>query len=136
MLALSTAIVAVMQHIATRSSFGNLPQPLTSLSDKILSWRGLGSSLLNLYHNLGFPTTLGHAILTATYFTALSGLGISSSFIFNVPAINETVISNVTTRIGLPSLSQLFQSHGSNLSDFTDLTFDWYRSSMGIGMLA
>ncbi|KZV66668.1 hypothetical protein PENSPDRAFT_82011 [Peniophora sp. CONT] len=138
MLAFSTAIVALMQPIATRSPFGNLPQPLTSLSDKISSWSGLGSALRNLYHNLCFPATLGNAILTTAYFSTLSGLGISSSFLFNVPAINETISTNVSTRIGSPAVVG-FVPPGSNLfampTNFTNLTFDWYRSGMSIGML-
>lgn len=138
MLVFSTAIVAVMQPIATRSPFGNLPQPLTSLSDKMLSWSGLGSSLLNLYHNLSFPTTLSNAVLAATYFSTISGLGISSSFLFDVPPVNDTITTNMTTRIGSPSLSGLI-SFNTNLTDippdFTTISFDWYRSGMSIGML-
>ncbi|KZV73490.1 hypothetical protein PENSPDRAFT_648826 [Peniophora sp. CONT] len=139
MLAFSTAIVAVMQPITTRSPFGNLPQHLTSISDKISSWNGLGSSLLNLYHNLSFPVTLSNAILTTIYFCTLSGLGISSSFLFNVPAVNETIIrNNMATQIGSPSRSG-FIPPGMNLSGipptFTNLTFDWFRSGVGVGML-
>ncbi|VDC07577.1 unnamed protein product [Peniophora sp. CBMAI 1063] len=138
MLAFSTAIVALMQPIATRSPFGNLPQSLTALSDKISSWSGLGSSLLNLYHNLRFPATLGNAVTTTLYFSTLSGLGISSSFLVNVPAVNETVTRHMSTRIGAPLVSE-FIPPGSNVSgplrDFTDLTFDWYRSGVGVGML-
>lgn len=128
-----------MQPIATRSPFGNLPQSLTSLSDKISSWSGLGSSLLNLYHNLRFPATLSNAIITVLYFSTLSGLGISSSFLFNVPAVNETIVSTMRTRIGAPSLSGLVPP-GSYMSsmpiNFSNFTFDWYRSGLGVGMLS
>ncbi|VDB84914.1 unnamed protein product [Peniophora sp. CBMAI 1063] len=138
MLLLSIVLVALMQSHATRSPFANLPQPLTSLSDKISSWSGLGSALLNLYHNLSFPTTLGNAILSTTYFATLSGLGISSSFLFTVPAANETISHNVTTLIGSPSVLGMIPP-GSNVSgipsDFTNLTFNWYRSGMGVGVL-
>ncbi|VDB84929.1 unnamed protein product [Peniophora sp. CBMAI 1063] len=138
MLTLSTAIAAVMQPLATRSPFGNLPQSLTSLSDKISSWSGLGSSLLNLYHNLTFPASLSNAIITSLYFTVLSGLGISSSFLFNVPATNETISHTMTTQIGSPSVEG-FIPPGSGISgvpsDFTNLTFNWFRSGVGVGML-
>ncbi|KZV73493.1 hypothetical protein PENSPDRAFT_289646 [Peniophora sp. CONT] len=135
MLAFSTAIIALMQPIATRSPFGNLPQPLTAVSDKISSWSGLGSSLLNLYHNVVFPATLGNALFTALYFSTLSGLGISSSFLFNVPAVNETITRNMMTRVGSPSISGLVPPGCDILSNVSTLTFEWYRSGMGIGML-
>lgn len=138
MLGLSTVIVAVMQPIATRTPFGHLPRSLTSLSDKISSWSGLGSALLNLYHNLRYPTTLGNAIITTLYFSSLSGLGASSSFLFNVPAVNQTTFSKVPIQIGSPSLLGLIPpgciAPGESAS-FTNLTFQWYRSGMSIGML-
>lgn len=136
MLAFSTAIIAVMQPIATRSPFCNVPQHLTSLSDKVSSWDGLGSSLLNLYRNLGFPASLSSALLTTLYFSTLSGLGISSSFLFNVPTVNDFTFSNVTTLIGSPSVRDLVPPGTSGMpTDFTNVTFDWYRSGMGVGML-
>ncbi|VDB84584.1 unnamed protein product [Peniophora sp. CBMAI 1063] len=138
MLGLSTVIVALMQPIATRTPFGHLPRSLTSLSDKLSSWSGLGSSLLNLYHNLRYPTTLGNAIITTLYFSSLSGLGASSSFLFNVPAVNQTTFSKVPTQIGSPSKLGLIPP-GCNApgesANFTTLTFEWYRSGMSIGML-
>ncbi|KZV70774.1 hypothetical protein PENSPDRAFT_651225 [Peniophora sp. CONT] len=136
MLAFATAIVALMQPIATRSPFGNLPQSLTTLSDKVSAWSGLGSSLLNLIHNLRYPATLSNAALTTTYFATLSGLGISSSFLFDVPAVNSTISSNMTTRIGSPSVRALLPPSIQGVpDDFSDVSFDWYRSGVGVGML-
>ncbi|KZV70775.1 hypothetical protein PENSPDRAFT_685206 [Peniophora sp. CONT] len=137
MLAFSTAIIAVMQPMATRSALVDLPQPLTVMSDKIASWGGLGSSLLNLYHNLSYPATLNGAIVVTIYFSTLSGLGISSSFLFDVPAVNETLSINMTTRIGSPSVRALIPPSISDMpSNFSNITFDWYRSSVGVGMIA
>lgn len=136
MLGFATAIIALMQPIATRSPFGNLPQSLTTLSDKASAWSGLGSSLLNLFHNLRFPATLSNAVLTTTYFAALSGLGISSSFLFDVPVINSTISSNMTTRVGSPSVLDLVPPSIQGIpNDFSEISFDWYRSGVGVGML-
>lgn len=136
MLAFSTAIIALMQPIATRSPFGNLPQPLTALSDKVSAWNGLGSSLANLFHNLRYPATLSNAIVTTVYFVTLSGLGISSSFLFDVPAVNSTILSNMTTRVGSPSVRTLVPPSIQGIpDDFSDISFDWYRSGVGVGML-
>lgn len=138
MLAFSIAIVALMQPIVTRASFAHLPQSLTSLSDKVSTWSGLGSSLVNLYHNLGFRATLGNAILTSIYFSTLSGLGISSSFLFIVPAVNEMVTSRLTTTLGAPPISASIPTGPGAQSvpdNFTHITIDWYRSGVGVGML-
>lgn len=137
MLAFSTIIIAVMQPIATRAPFGHLPQPLTTMSDKVASWGGLGSSLLNLYHNLRYPATLGNAVVVTIYFSTLSGLGISSSFLFDVPAVNETYSTTMATRIGSPIARALIPPSISEMPpDFSNITFDWYRSGVGVGMLS
>ncbi|VDC03882.1 unnamed protein product [Peniophora sp. CBMAI 1063] len=136
MLAFATAIIALMQPIATRSPFGNLPQTLTTLADKVSAWSGLGSSILSLFHNLRYPATLSNALLTTTYFATLSGLGISSSFLFDVPAVNSTISSNMTTRIGTPSVRALVPPSINGVpKDFSAISFDWYRSGVGVGML-
>ncbi|VDC03890.1 unnamed protein product [Peniophora sp. CBMAI 1063] len=136
MLAFSTVIIAIMQPMATRSPFVNLPQSLTMVSDKITSWGGLGSALLNLYRNLSLPATLQNALIVTIYFSTLSGLGISSSFLFDVPAINDTTTNNMTTLIGAPSVRAFIPSIISNIPpNFANITFDWYRSSVGVGML-
>ncbi|VDC03888.1 unnamed protein product [Peniophora sp. CBMAI 1063] len=136
MLALATGIIALMQPIATRSPFGNLPQSLTALSDKVSTWSGLGSSLLNLWHNLRYPITLRNAFLITIYFAALSGLGISSSFLFDVPTVKSTNVTRAATRIGSPSVSALIPLTIDGIpSDFSNMTFDWYRSGVSVGML-
>ncbi|VDC03881.1 unnamed protein product [Peniophora sp. CBMAI 1063] len=136
MLVFSTAIIAVMQPMATRSPFANLPQSLTTISDKVSAWSGLGSSLVNLYHNISYPATLGNTFLVVIYFSALSGLGISSSFLFDVPTVNETISSNRTTEVGTPSLRLAIPAPMATMpSNFSDVAFDWYRSGVGVGML-
>lgn len=139
MLGFSIALVAIMQPIVTRASFAHLPQPLTMLSDKLSAWSGLGSSLVSLYYNLGFRVALGNAIFTTIYFATISGLGISSSFIFLVPTVNETAIGNTTTTIGAPLVNEFIPTGtGGSTSipdDYGNITFDWYRSGVGVGML-
>ncbi|VDB84924.1 unnamed protein product [Peniophora sp. CBMAI 1063] len=142
MLAFSTAIVALMQRIVTNSVLSTLPQPLTSVSDRLTAWTGLGSSLLNVYHNLNFEVTLRNSIFIALYFSVLSGLNISSSLLFNVPPANETnTIPDISLEGGTPSIVNAAVYLGSRCSsdgsplDVPSLIYDWYRAGLSVEAL-
>lgn len=134
MLALTTALVYVMQPVAILSVYSRLPQPLTTLSDKMAAWQGLGASLAVLYDNLGYRVALTEVLVITLYFAAITGLGTSSSYTFKIPIAEFPTRQLNTTWLGVVPLDALLPSSMSNdpPSNFSGLRFDWYLTSLAL----
>ncbi|VDB97872.1 unnamed protein product [Peniophora sp. CBMAI 1063] len=136
MLVFSISITATMQRVATHAAFRDLPQSLTMLSDKMVAWNSLGSALVNLYHNIRRPAALSQVFLITSYFAALSGLGLTSSYLFVFPTINGTdsqyTATTVLTLGSVPVEALLPPSISNTPSNFSSIRFDWYMASMAL----
>ncbi|KZV67842.1 hypothetical protein PENSPDRAFT_40958 [Peniophora sp. CONT] len=134
MVAFSTAIVYLMRPIAILSVFSRLPQPLTTLSDKMAAWNGLGAALSILYQNLRYRVALTEVIVITAYFATLTGLGTSSSYIFNLPYVNSTISLPNTTWLGAVPVDALLPPGLSEQtpSNFSEVRFDWYMASLAL----
>ncbi|KAI0319675.1 hypothetical protein OF83DRAFT_761173 [Amylostereum chailletii] len=133
-LVLTTALIAVMAPLAIRTQFLK-PQTLTALSDVSSSWNGLGISALTLYHNIRLSAAFFPVLLTTIYFLALTGLHITTPLILTIPIVEVTRQETVPTVIGTLDVKNMFPSGYALPSNFSDVTFDWYRASASLDLL-
>lgn len=133
-LLLTTAVTALMQPILIRAEFEQT-QTLTALADKVSSWSGLGASIVALYHNIRMPAALQAVFIVTVYFLAFAVVHTTTPLLFTVPVVNVTQQYQAPTLIATPSTKDFFATDYPTPSNFSQVTFDWYRSSAGLGLL-